>query len=62
MQFVEVTLDPGETVIAEAGAMMFMTRGIEMQTVFGNPSNQVVASGIKLSRLVKRVLTANRCS
>jgi uncharacterized protein (TIGR00266 family) len=38
MQFVEVALDPGELVIAEAGAMMHMTDGIEMQTVFGDPS------------------------
>lgn len=38
MQFVEITLDPGEVVVAEAGAMMYMTRGIEMQTVFGDPS------------------------
>jgi uncharacterized protein (TIGR00266 family) len=55
-QYVEVTLDPGETVIAESGAMMFMTSGIEMQTVFGDPSsgggfwNKVVSAG-------KRVLT-----
>ena len=38
-QYVEVTLDPGETVIAESGAMMYMTSGIEMQTVFGDPSS-----------------------
>lgn len=40
MQFVEITLDPGEVVVAEAGAMMYMTQGIEMQTVFGDPSKQ----------------------
>ena len=38
MQYVEVTLDPGEMVIAEAGAMMYMTTGIQMETVFGDPS------------------------
>src|SRR3954471_10966089 len=38
MQYVEVTLDPGEMVIAEAGAMMYMTSGIKMETVFGDPS------------------------
>lgn len=32
MQIVEVELDPGEGVRAEAGAMMFMEDGIEMQT------------------------------
>jgi len=35
MQIVEVTLDPGEGVRAEAGAMMFMGQGIEMQTSTG---------------------------
>jgi uncharacterized protein (TIGR00266 family) len=32
MQAVIVTLDPGETVLAEAGAMMYMQYGIEMNT------------------------------
>ncbi|WP_457652309.1 TIGR00266 family protein [Rhodocaloribacter sp.] len=32
MQVVEVTLDPGEGVRAEAGAMLYMSDGIEMQT------------------------------
>jgi uncharacterized protein (TIGR00266 family) len=40
MQYVEITLDPGEMAIAEAGAMMFMTAGIKMDTVFGDPSAQ----------------------
>ena len=40
MQFVEITLDPGEMVIAEAGAMMYMTSEIKMETVFGDPSAQ----------------------
>jgi hypothetical protein len=31
MQFAEVTLDPGEMVIAEAGSMMYMTSGIKME-------------------------------
>lgn len=38
MQFVEIDLDPNETVIAEAGAMMFMTEGVHMETTFGSPS------------------------
>ena len=38
MQYVEITLDPGEMVTAEAGAMMYMTSGIRMETVFGDPS------------------------
>jgi uncharacterized protein (TIGR00266 family) len=54
MQFVEVTLDPGEMVIAEAGAMMYMTEGIKMETVLGDPSQQqglwskVVSAGKRL--------------
>lgn len=35
MQLVEIELDPNETVRAEAGAMMFMEDGIEMQTSTG---------------------------
>ncbi len=56
MQFVEVTLDPGEVVVAEAGAMMYMTDGIEMQTVFGDPSKQQGFLG-KLVDAGKRMVT-----
>lgn len=35
MQIVEIELDPGEAVRAEAGVMMFMEDGIEMQTSTG---------------------------
>ncbi len=35
MQTVEVGLDPGEGIRAEAGAMMYMEEGIEMQTSTG---------------------------
>src|SRR5688572_7236290 len=38
MQFVEVELDPGESAVAEAGSMMYMTQGINMETVFGDGS------------------------
>ena len=38
MQFVEVELDPGEAAIGEAGSMMFMDAGIQMDTVFGDAS------------------------
>src|SRR5687767_11248473 len=40
MQFVEVELDPGESAVAEAGSMMYMTPGIQMETVFGDGSGQ----------------------
>ncbi|MCC7184605.1 MAG: TIGR00266 family protein [Acidobacteria bacterium] len=40
MQFVEVELDPSEAVVAEAGGMMYMDDGIEMETIFGDGSAQ----------------------
>jgi uncharacterized protein (TIGR00266 family) len=40
LQFVEVELDPRESVVAEAGGMMYMTPGIEMETIFGDGSGQ----------------------
>jgi uncharacterized protein (TIGR00266 family) len=40
MQFVEVELDPMEAAVAEAGGMMFMEDGIEMETIFGDGSQQ----------------------
>jgi uncharacterized protein (TIGR00266 family) len=40
LQFVEVELDPGESVVAEAGALMYMTAGVDMQTIFGDGSGQ----------------------
>lgn len=36
MQFVEVELDPGESAVAEAGGMMYMSDGIQMETIFGD--------------------------
>lgn len=38
MQFVEAELDPGEAMVGEAGSMMYMEDGIEMDTVFGDGS------------------------
>lgn len=38
MQIVEVELDPGETVIAEAGAMNYMEEGIEFAAKMGDGS------------------------
>lgn len=54
MQFVEIELDPRETVIAEAGAMMMMDQDISMKTIFGNGSKKI---GSKLFGAAKRVLT-----
>jgi uncharacterized protein (TIGR00266 family) len=57
MQFVEVELDPQEAALAEAGGMMYMDDGIEMQTIFGDGSQQ--QSGVLGSLLGagKRLLT-----
>src|SRR5256714_12552153 len=38
MQYVEVELDPMEAAVAEAGGMMYMEEGIEMETIFGDGS------------------------
>ncbi len=40
MQFVEIELDPMEAVVAEAGGMMYMDEGVEMETIFGDGSQQ----------------------
>ncbi|MEC2159493.1 AIM24 family protein [Virgibacillus halodenitrificans] len=58
MQFVEVELDPEETVIAEAGSLMMMDDQIRMETIFGDgsSSNQGGLMG-KLIGAGKRVLT-----
>ncbi len=57
MQFVEVELDPGESVVAEAGAMMYMGDGIEMETIFGDGSQKQSSMIDKLVGAGKRVLT-----
>lgn len=57
MQFCEIILDPGETVIAEAGAMMYMTSGIRMETVFGDPSQTGGGFWSKVASAGKRLLT-----
>ena len=58
MQYVEVELDPGESAVAEAGAMMYMTAGIGMETVFGDGGAKQ-QSGVmdKLLGAGKRLLT-----
>ena len=40
LQYVEVDLDPNEAMVAEAGVMMYMEDGIEMETIFGDGSQQ----------------------
>ncbi len=58
MQFVEVELDPGESAVAEAGSMMYMTPDIDMETVFGDGSQQARSSVVNaLLGAGKRLLT-----
>ncbi|HEX5312472.1 TIGR00266 family protein [Aquabacterium sp.] len=57
MQFVEVELDPGEAAIGEAGSMMFMDAGIEMDTVFGDGAKQSGGLFGKLLGAGKRLIT-----
>lgn len=56
MQYVEVELDPNETAIAEPGAFMMMDDGIQMQTLFGDGSNQQSGLLGKLFNAGKRML------
>lgn len=57
MQFVEVELDPGESAIAEAGAMMYKDAGVEMKTIFGDGSGQEGGFMNRLLGAGKRLLT-----
>ena len=59
MQFVEVELDPGESAVAEAGAMMYKDSTIVMETVFGDGSSSSGGGGFmdKLLGAGKRLLT-----
>ncbi len=57
MQFVEIELDPGESAIAEAGAMMFKAPTVHMDTIFGGgsaPTNSLFGS---IMGAGKRLLT-----
>ncbi len=57
MQYVEIELDPNETAVAESGSFMMMNDGIQMQTIFGDGSQQ--NSGGLLNKLLgagKRLL------
>ncbi len=58
LQFVEIELDPNETAIAESGSFLMMDNDIQMQTIFGDGSQQQ-GSGIfgKLLSAGKRLLT-----
>jgi uncharacterized protein (AIM24 family) len=57
MQYVEVELDPNEAAVAEAGGMMYMEDGIEMETIFGDGSQQNSGFLGALMGAGKRLLT-----
>ncbi len=55
IQLVEIELDPGETVIAEAGSMVYMESGIEFEVKMGDGSspnqgfmNKIFSAGARL--------------
>lgn len=57
MQYVEIELDPQEAVVAEAGSFMMMDSGVQMQTIFGDGTNQTEGFMGKLFSAGKRMLT-----
>lgn len=56
MQYVSIELDPQETVIAEPGAFMMMEDGIQMETLFGDGSQENTGFFGKLLKAGTRIL------
>ena len=50
MQFVEITLDPQDVCIAEAGSFLYMEPGIQMETIFGDGSKQQSSGPAAMTR------------
>ena len=57
IQIVEIELDPHETVIAEAGAMLYMEEGIQFDTHLGDGARAGESLFDKLLKAGTRVLT-----
>jgi uncharacterized protein (TIGR00266 family) len=57
VQLVEIGLDPGETVIAEAGAMLYMDNGIDFSARMGDGSEPNEGMFGKLLKGASRVIT-----
>ena len=57
VQFVEIELDPQETVIAEAGAMLYMEDGIDFEAKMGDGSNPSQGFFGKMMAGASRVIT-----
>ena len=59
MQYVEIELDPGETVVAEAAAMNYLEQGIEFTTHLGDGSEPEQSLIGKLLGTGRRTLSGN---
>lgn len=58
LQFVEIELDPGESAVGEAGAMVWKDAAVEMTTVFGDGSESADAGFMgKLLGAGKRLIS-----
>ncbi len=57
MQIVEVELDPGEIVVAEAGGMNYMDSDIQFETKMGDGSNPNPSMWDRVKQVGKRMLT-----
>lgn len=57
IQVLEIELDPNETVIAEAGAMVYMEEGIDFETKMGDGSNPSQGFFGKLVSAGSRLIT-----
>ncbi|GAA4765712.1 AIM24 family protein [Stakelama sediminis] len=57
LQFIEIELDPGESAVAEAGAMVWKDAPVEMNTVFGDGRGQSSGFMDKLLGAGKRLVT-----
>lgn len=60
MQYVEIELDPDETVIAEPGSFLMMDDDIEMNTIFGDGTKEEQGVLGKIFSAGKRVLTGEK--
>ncbi len=57
IQFIEIELDPNETVIAEAGAMVYMEQGITFETRMGDGASPDRGMMDKLIQAGSRLIT-----
>jgi uncharacterized protein (AIM24 family) len=55
MQFIEVELDPEETVVVEAGSLLLMEDDIQMETIFGDGAHNTAFMG-KLFNARRRIV------